>query len=108
VIKAAGLGAKASTTGGGRVLADRFGEVKILVLVNRDRRSESLPSHFLFFAEAPERRRQEGKDARTGALRDDSASWQSVPPRRPSHAEQRGREPADAADRRPFADEIQF
>lgn len=108
MIKAAELGAKASTKGGGRYLADRLGEVKILVVVNRDRRSESQPSHFLFFAEAAERRRQEGQDARTGALRDGSASWQSAPRRRPPYAAQRRSEPADAADRRPFADEVQF
>ena len=108
MIKAAGLGAKTRTKGGGRYLADRLGEVKILVLVNWNRRSESQPSHFRFFAEAAERRRQEGRDASTGALRDRSASLQSAPRRRPPYATQRRSEPADAADRRPFADEIQF
>lgn len=108
MIKAAGLGAQARTKGGGRYLADRLGEVKILVLVNRNRRSESQPSHFRFFAEAAERRRQEVQDARTGALRDRSASSQLAPRRRPPYAAQRRSEPAKAADRRPFADEIQF
>ena len=108
MIKAAELAPEASTTGGGRYIAARLGEVKILAPVNQGRRSESQPPHFLFFAEAAERRRQEGQDAKTGALRDGSASWRSVPRRRPRYAAQRRSEPADAADRRPFADEIRF
>lgn len=107
LIKTAGLWAKASTKGSGRYPADRLGDVKILVLVNRDRRSESEPSHFLFFAQAAERR-PEGQEVRTGAQRDASASWQSAPRQQSPFVALRRSEPADTADRRPFDDEIAF
>jgi hypothetical protein len=41
LIKATGLSPKTSTKGGSSYLVDRVGGVKILVLVNRDRRPQS-------------------------------------------------------------------
>jgi hypothetical protein len=55
MIKAGGLWAKTSAKGG-RYLTGRLGGVKVLVLANRDRRSDDDPSHHLFFVEAPDRR----------------------------------------------------
>ena len=55
MLKAAGLWAKTSS-GGKRYLTDRLGGVKVLILENRDRRSDEDPTHHLFFVEAPDRR----------------------------------------------------
>jgi hypothetical protein len=51
LLKAAKLWAKSSTKGG-QYLTGRLGGVKILVLENRDRKTDDDPSHHLFFAEA--------------------------------------------------------
>jgi hypothetical protein len=40
----------------GQTLSHRLGEVKVLMLENRDRQGDDDPSHRLFFAEAPDRR----------------------------------------------------
>ena len=55
MLKAAGLWAKTSS-GGKRYLAGQLGGVKVLILENRDRRSDDDPTHNLFFVEAPDRR----------------------------------------------------
>lgn len=55
MLKAAGLWAKSSVKGG-QYLTGRLGGVKVLVLENRDRKSDDDPSHHLFFVEAPDRR----------------------------------------------------
>jgi hypothetical protein len=54
MLKAAGLWAKTSAKGG-QYLTGRLGGVKVLVLENRDRKTDDDPSHHLFFAEAPPR-----------------------------------------------------
>jgi hypothetical protein len=54
-LKAGGLWAKTSAKGA-RYLTDRLGGVKVLILANKDRQSDSDPSHILYFAEAPDRR----------------------------------------------------
>src|SRR3954469_5659641 len=55
MLKAAGLWAKSSVKGG-QYLTGRLGGVKVLILENRDRKSDADPSHNLFFVEAPDRR----------------------------------------------------
>src|SRR4051794_3594969 len=55
MLKAAGLWAKSSVKGGW-YLTGRLGGVKVLILENRDRKSDDDPSHNLFFVEAPDRR----------------------------------------------------
>jgi hypothetical protein len=55
LIKAAGLWAKSSVKGG-QYLTGRMGGLKVLILENRDRKSDADPSHYLFFAEASDRR----------------------------------------------------
>jgi hypothetical protein len=55
MLKAAGLWSKTSVKGG-QYLTGRLGGVKVLVMENRDRKSDDDPSHHLFFVEAPDRR----------------------------------------------------
>jgi hypothetical protein len=55
MLKAAGLWAKSSVKGG-QYLTGRLGGVKVLVMENRDRKTDDDPSHHLFFVEAPDRR----------------------------------------------------
>jgi hypothetical protein len=55
MLKAAGLWAKTSVKGG-QYLTGRLGGVKVLILENRDRKTDDDPSHSLFFVEAPDRR----------------------------------------------------
>src|SRR3954465_686771 len=55
MLKATGLWAKTSVKGS-QYLTGRLGGVKVLVMENRDRKSEDDPSHYLFFVEAPDRR----------------------------------------------------
>jgi hypothetical protein len=55
MLKAAGLWQKTSVKGG-QYLTGRLGGVKVLVMENRDRKSDDDPSHTLFFVEAPDRR----------------------------------------------------
>jgi len=106
LIKATGLSPKTSTKGGSSYRVDQLGGVKILVLVNRDRRFQSEPSHLLFFVERLSggarrgRTREQERRAtvlRLGnqrhaagpyTLRSGEASWMTW------------------ADRRPFDDEI--
>ena len=55
LIKAAPLWAKSSAKGG-QYLTGRLGGMKVLILENRDRKTDDDPSHHLFFVEAPDRR----------------------------------------------------
>ena len=55
MLKAAGLWQKTSIKGG-QYLTGRLGAMKVLVMENRDRKSDDDPSHHLFFVEAPDRR----------------------------------------------------
>src|SRR4051812_27120731 len=55
MLKATGLWAKTSVKGG-QYLTGRLGGVKVLIMENRDRKSDDDPSHSLFFVEAPDRR----------------------------------------------------
>src|SRR4051794_30490853 len=54
MLKAAGLWSKTSVKGG-QYLTGRLGGVKVLILENRDRKTDDDPSHHLFFVEAPDR-----------------------------------------------------
>jgi hypothetical protein len=63
LLKAAGLWAKTSVKGG-QYLTGRLGGVKVLVMENRDRKTDDDPSHHLFFVEAPDRRQERGDAAR--------------------------------------------
>jgi hypothetical protein len=67
MLKATGLWAKTSVKGG-QYLTGRLGGVKVLVMENRDRKSDDDPSHHLFFVEAPDRRQERGDGARVPAL----------------------------------------
>jgi hypothetical protein len=63
----AGLSAKTSVKGS-QYLTGRLGGLKVLVMENRDRKSDDDPSHTLFFVEAPDRRQepQERAQERSG------------------------------------------
>jgi hypothetical protein len=61
MIKAAGLWQKTSVKGG-QYLTGRLGGLKVLIMENRERKSDDDPSHTLFVAEAPDRR-QAGQQA---------------------------------------------
>src|SRR3954469_17581884 len=63
LLKAASLWSKTSVKGG-QYLTGRFGGVKVLVMENRDRKSDDDPSHILYFTEAPDRRQERGDAAR--------------------------------------------
>ena len=63
MLKAAGLWAKTSVKGG-QYLTGWLGGVKVLVMENRDRKTDDDPSHHLFFVEAPDRRQERGDAAR--------------------------------------------
>jgi hypothetical protein len=67
MLKAAGLWAKTSVKGG-QYLTGRLGGLKVLIMENRDRKSDDDPSHTLFFVEAPDRRQepQERAQERSG------------------------------------------
>src|SRR3954447_15730199 len=69
MLKAGGLWAKTSAKDG-RYLTGRLGGVKVLILANRDRKTDDDPSHHLFFVEAPDRRQgaQQGVQERSGVL----------------------------------------
>jgi hypothetical protein len=60
MMKAAPLWAKSSAAGG-QYLSGRLGGLRVLVMENRDRKSDDDPSHHLFFAEAPDRRQSAGE-----------------------------------------------
>jgi hypothetical protein len=55
MLKAAPLWSKTSVKGG-QYLTGRLDGMKVLVMENRDQKSDDDPSHHLFFAEAPDRR----------------------------------------------------
>ena len=63
MIKAAGLWQKTSVKGG-QYLTGRLGAMKVLVMENRDRKTDDDPSHHLFFVEAPDRRQERGDGVR--------------------------------------------
>jgi hypothetical protein len=63
MLKATGLWQKTSVKGG-QYLTGRLGGVKVLVMENRDRKTDDDPSHTLFVAEAPDRRQERGDGAR--------------------------------------------
>jgi hypothetical protein len=64
MLKAAGLWAKTSVKGG-QYMTGRLGGVKVLVMENRDRKTDDDPSHILYFAEAaPRQDRREGAQER--------------------------------------------
>jgi hypothetical protein len=67
MLKAASLWAKTSVKGG-QYLTGRLGGVKVLVMENRDRKTDDDPSHTLFFVEAPDRRQgvQQAAQERSG------------------------------------------
>jgi hypothetical protein len=60
MLKAAGLWQKTSVKGG-QYLTGRMGGLKILIMENRDRKSDDDPSHHLLVAEAPDRRQGTGE-----------------------------------------------
>jgi hypothetical protein len=74
MLKAAGLWAKTSS-GGKRYLTGRLGGVKVLILENRDRRSDEDPTHNLFFVEAPDKRPASGSAAPTAGGPEDRKPW---------------------------------
>jgi hypothetical protein len=63
MLKAAGLWQKTSVKGG-QYLTGRLGAMKVLVMENRERKSDNDPSHILYFVEAQERRQERGDGAR--------------------------------------------
>src|SRR4051812_20791930 len=65
MLKASPLRAKISAEGG-RYLTGRLGGVKVLILANRDRQSDSDPSHILYFVDG-EQRRQGAQERGGGA-----------------------------------------
>jgi hypothetical protein len=69
LIKAAGLWQKTSVKGG-QYLTGRMGGLKVLVMENRDRKTDDDPSHTLFVAEAPDRRQgvQQAGQERSGGV----------------------------------------
>ena len=65
-LKAGGLWAKTSAKGG-RYLTGRLGGVKVLILANKDRQSDSDPSHILYFVDGEKPR--QGAQERGGGQR---------------------------------------
>ena len=82
-LKAGGLWAKTSAKGG-RYLTGRLGGVKVLILANRDRQSDSDPSHILYFVDGGDRR--QGAQERTGGQASQTHQTPSQPPRSSSQA----------------------
>jgi hypothetical protein len=60
MLKVTGLWQKTSVKGG-QYLTGRWGGLKILIMENRDRKSDDDPSHNLLFTEAPDRRQGAGE-----------------------------------------------
>ena len=87
MLKAAGLWAKSSTKGG-QYFTGRLGGVKVLILENRDRKSDADPSHNLFFVEAPDRRQSAGErpQERSGG----AGGYQPTPAPQNASGERRG------------------
>jgi hypothetical protein len=71
-LKAGGLWAKTSAKGG-RYLTGRLGGVKVLILANRDRQSDSDPSHILYFVDGEKPR--QGPQERGGGQRASTPPW---------------------------------
>jgi hypothetical protein len=63
MLKATGLWQKTSGKGG-QYLTGRLGAMKVLVMENRDRKTDDDPSHILYFVEAQERRQERGDGVR--------------------------------------------
>jgi hypothetical protein len=87
LLKAAPLWAKSSVKGG-QYLTGRLGGMKILVMENRERKSDNDPSHHLFFTEAPDRRQG---DQQAAQERGDGQRAPETPrtPQTPSEAQRR-------------------
>jgi hypothetical protein len=81
LLKAAHLWAKSSVKGG-QYLTGRWGALKVLVMENRDRKSDDDPSHILFFTEAPDRRQDAGERAQERS----GGAGATHPPRTPQNA----------------------
>jgi hypothetical protein len=80
MLKAAGLWAKTSVKGG-QYLTGRLGGLKVLVMENRDWKSDDDPLHHLFFVEPPDRR-QGAQERGDGARASQAAQRPSEPQRR--------------------------
>jgi hypothetical protein len=89
-LKATGLWAKTSS-GGKRYLIGRLGGVKVLILANRDSRSDDDPTYHLFFVEMPDRRQ-----AGSGAQRQ-TDERNAVPAAQPQASSSRQPAPPAAA-----------
>ena len=76
-LKAGGLWAKTSARGG-RYLTGRLGGVKVLILANKDRQSDSDPSHILYFVDGEKPR--QGAQERGGGQR---GAWEPRMPQAP-------------------------
>lgn len=81
MLKATDLWAKSSVKGG-QYLTGRLGGVKVLILENRDRKSDDDPSHNLFFVEAPDRRQL--AQERSGSVQTPPTSQRPSAAQRPS------------------------
>ena len=88
MFEAAPLWAKSSVKGG-QYLTGRLGGMKILVMENRERKSDNDPSHHLFFTEAPDRRQG---DQQAAQERGDGQRATETPrtPQTPPQAQRRG------------------
>jgi hypothetical protein len=93
MLKAAGLWAKTSAKGG-QYFAGRLGGVKVLILENRDRKSDADPSHNLFFVESAPRQPAGASDRHQGNAPRPASNWQAPirprteePPRLPFDAD---------------------
>ena len=78
MLKAAPLWQKSSVKGG-QYLTGRLGGVKVLILENRERKSDDDPSHTLFFVEAPDRHQGAGERAQERS----GGAGAKTPPRTP-------------------------
>jgi hypothetical protein len=76
MLKAAGLWQKTSVKGG-QYLTGRLGGLRVLVMENRDRKSDDDPSHHLLVAEAPPRQGDEQR--RQGQPQRSAFQGQRVP-----------------------------
>ena len=81
MLKAGGLWAKTSAKGG-RYLSGRLGGVKVLILENRDRKTDDDPSHILFFAEAAPRQDAQERQGSAQERGDGQRGASPVPPER--------------------------
>src|SRR3954471_19874748 len=79
MLKATGLWQKTSVKGG-QYLTGRLGGVKVLILANRDRKSDNDPSHILYFVDGEQRR--QGPQERGGGQRASQRSQRASQPQR--------------------------